>query len=336
MTIQFEPKGPRTDLDYVLGMSPRWLIRSLFVLVVLAAACANDSGDDVALPDDVAGPSSTEVAESIESEQTPTSDSTESPNTEEEIATESPTTEEEATTEAPTEEDAGLPAGGGDPPPGVAEQFEWFNVGNGVCTEFFDADAPLVATSPFTEAPILTSLNVCLVGYDPDQPSIVQITDPTGNEQMFEVPTETQSGVVTVYDGIPYLGFDVELYTQTGRYLVTAEQGPLSSSTSFDIIQPRRPVLHVQPASGAPGDVFTLQLAGLPPTTGAQIDLYFATDSANFVYTASFEGPPSDDVGRVEIPLSTALDDQQGTYCLVLRTNSRNPSCVRNTFSLFE
>jgi hypothetical protein len=211
------------------------------------------------------------------------------------------------------------------PPPGVAAQFDYFNVGDGPCAEFSVDDGPAVATS-FPTSHILTEALICLPGFNPEIPTDVTITAPDGAQSNRIAPEEgAYDDPPTVYQGIPYLLFLLELYAPTGTYEITAQQGATVQHASFEVAQPPVALLRVRPpTSGSPGDAFTVDLAGFPSGTPAVVDVY--TGEGTFTYVTSLSSRPTDAEGRAELVVSTATADPVGIYCFVVR-GAKSPSC---------
>jgi hypothetical protein len=210
-------------------------------------------------------------------------------------------------------------------PPGVPAQFEYFDVGDGPCAEFTIDDGPSVVTS-FPTTYILSDALICFPGFDPAVPTDVTITDPDGSESSRVAPEQgSYDDPPTVYQGIPYLLFHLELYAPTGTYRVTAEQGATTQSALFEVQQPPVASLEVRPpTSGPPGTAFTIELAGFSPGTSAVVDVY--SGEGTFAYVTTRPCQPTDTEGRAVLVLSTSPADPSGIYCFVVRA-SGSPSC---------
>jgi hypothetical protein len=213
----------------------------------------------------------------------------------------------------------------GAPPPGVPAQFDYFNVGDGPCAEFSTDDGPAVATS-FPTSHILTEALICLPGFDPELPTDVTITAPDGAQSIRVAPEQgAYDDPPTVYQGIPYLLFLLDLYAPTGTYEITAQQGARVQYASFEAAQPPVPWLRVRPpTNGSPGDAFTVELAGFASGTPAIVDVY--TGEGTFTYVTSLSSRPTDAVGRAELVVATTPEDPVGIYCFVVR-GAESPSC---------
>ena len=104
-------------------------------------------------------------------------------------------------------------------------QFDYFNVGDGPCAEFSIDHGPAVATS-FPTSFILTEALICLPGFSPDLSTDVTITAPDGGQSTRIAPElGAYHDPPTVYQGVPYLLFQLELFAPTGTYEITAQQG---------------------------------------------------------------------------------------------------------------
>jgi hypothetical protein len=210
-------------------------------------------------------------------------------------------------------------------PPGVPEQFDYFNVGDGPCAEFSIDDGPAVATS-FPTSHILTEALICLPGFDPELPTDVTVTAPDGAQTSRIAPEQgAYDDPPTVYQGIPYLLFLLELYAPTGTYEITAQQGAIVQYASFEAAQPPVALLRVRPpTNGSPGDSFTVELAGFASGSPAIVDVY--TGDGTFTYVTSLSSAPTDAEGRAELVVSTTPADPGGIYCFVVR-GADAPSC---------
>ena len=204
-------------------------------------------------------------------------------------------------------------------------QFEYFNVGDGPCAEFSIDDGPAVATS-FPTSHILTEALICLPGFNPELPTDVTITASDGTQSSRIAPEQgAYDDPPTVYQGIPYLLFLLELYAPTGAYEITAQQGATVKYASFEAAQPPVALLRVRPqTNGSPGDAFTVELAGFEPGRPAVVDVYIG--EGTFTYVTSLSSRPTDAEGRAELFVSTTPADPVGIYCFVVR-DAGSPSC---------
>lgn len=275
-------------------------------LALAASACGDDDGGEGATGTEEQQESSTERTRSLSTEEpasTATSDVT--------------------TTTAPETAGALTPRSA---PPGVQEQFEYFDIGNGPCAEFADEPGPAAVANIGTFRVLMDAI-VCLPGFDPDALTAVTIVAADGavTELSAPQPPDEEGGPATVYEGVPYLLMELELYASTGEYQVTARQGSAVATTSFTVEQPSIPLNRVrQPTTGSRGDSFTVQFAGLPAGERATVDVY-ALDAA-YTYVATISTAAADQQGRVELVLSTSSADPPGRYCFVVRTPEK-PRC---------
>lgn len=203
-------------------------------------------------------------------------------------------------------------------PPGVRQQFEAVQIGDGPCAEYDPEDAPLVATGRPTEF-VLTDVLICLPGFDPASTTDIEITAPDGSVTNLVAPTPADGyEPATVYEGIPYQLWPLDLYAPTGLYGIRATQGAAVATGTFDVGQPRAGLLRVKPpTSGSPGDEFVIQLAGVAPGAPVSVDVYL--QRGLFTYLTTIESEVADQAGRAEHVLATSPSDAPGVYCLVIR-----------------
>jgi hypothetical protein len=202
-------------------------------------------------------------------------------------------------------------------PPGVPEQFEYFEIGDGPCGGLpADSGATIVANGSDT-ALVLEVVVLCLPGFDKFSPVDVTVLRPDG--QVVQQPYDpARLGVDPAFLDEAYVDFLIDVDAPTGDYEVTAQQGTTVAQGLFSVIEPSTPLLRVV-SSGA-ADHFTVWMAGLAPGRPASIDLYRGTEPGTdtYTYAGTVEVPSSDARGRAVYAFAGSIDDTGG-YCLVAR-----------------
>jgi hypothetical protein len=210
----------------------------------------------------------------------------------------------------------------------VREQFEYVEIGDGPCGASSAADEPHIASERPIEF-VLTEALICLPGFDPESPTDVEMVAPDGETTRLTAPTPAEGyDPATVYDGIPYLLYDLDLYALTGVYEITATQGSTVASGMLEVEQPPVGILRIRPpTNGSPGDEFTIDLAGLPAGSPVSLDIYTPLDDEPaFTYVTSIATAATDDLGRVQHVFATSPSDPPGVYCFIIR-GSESPGC---------
>lgn len=292
------------------------------VAALILPGCGDDDGDDT-----VAG---TRGRESTERDTSSTGE--DGTTTEDPTSTAEPTTATESTTTAAP---AGSELTPRPPPPGVSAQFDYFEIGNGQCAEFADDPGPS-AVAEFSSYTVLRDAVICLPGFDPESPTAVSVVaaDGTVTDLTAPQPADDEGGPATVYEGVPYLHVELELYASIGEYQVTAEQGQAVATTSFAVEQPTDPLLRVRgPATGSRGASFTIQVAGLPAGEPAILDVYLL-DGELYTYRTWITTAAADQLGRVEHVLSTTSADAPGRYCFAIRGSDPQNCLARGQIEL--
>jgi hypothetical protein len=200
-------------------------------------------------------------------------------------------------------------------PPGVPEQFEYFEVGDQPCSGPFADSGPTVVANGSDTAWVLEVVVLCLPGFDKFAPVDVTVFRPDG--QVVPQPYDPASfGVDPAVIEEAYINFLIDVDAPTGPYEVTAQQGTTVAQGLFSVGEPVAPRLRVV-SSGA-ADHFTVWMAGLIPGRPGNIDLYRGTGPGVYTYAGTVDVPSSDARGRAVYTFAGSIDNTGG-YCLVAR-----------------
>jgi hypothetical protein len=205
---------------------------------------------------------------------------------------------------------------GDEAPPGVARQFDFFNVGDPPCLAFTKVTQPSIRMD-LEQVPVLTEAYMCLPGFDRAAIVDLLVTAPDGAVFDLQFPDPAVTGDPFMGE-VPFATLRVPLGAATGQYDVTARQGDVVATGSFLVAEPTGAILRVaEPSNGPPGAAIVVQVAGLQPAERATIDVYRAGDG--WMYTTTIHAPPADGRGHAEQTLTTSSGDPVGDYCFVLR-----------------
>ena len=207
-------------------------------------------------------------------------------------------------------------------PPGVAEQFEYYDIGDPPCSAYAGAENPTVALD-MEPAFVLRYVSVCVAGFDVSSPIQVTVVASDGSAVAVPPHDPTDRGA---YEGVVVVSFIPDLMAPTGDWTATAVQGELMASATFRVVQPAGGLVRVVPDSGTPGTDFRLELAGFAPGQPATVDVYRADDGV-MRYVTSIETSPTDELGRAEHTLVTSPSDPAVGYCFLGRGAGRDGGC---------
>jgi hypothetical protein len=294
------------------------LTAAVVLLAIVVALVATSRGGD-----------ESQVAETDSSRVTePTSDTATASTA---AVTSAPTTQQESTsTEAeqpstsPTVTGAGVLGRQDTAPPGVAEQFTYFGIGDPPCSAYGGQESPTVGFE-FEPATILQWFYLCVAGFDVTAP--IQVTVVASDGSIIPLPDDRGNP----YEGVVEISISPPLMAPTGTWTATAVQGGLTASANFQVIQPSTGSVRVVPDTGTSGADFKLELAGFAPRQPATVDIYREVDVEMMRYATSLVTSPTDDLGRAEYTLVTSPTDPAGTYCFVGRESGEG--CPAQTWS---
>jgi hypothetical protein len=208
-------------------------------------------------------------------------------------------------------------------PPGVADQFEYYEMGDPPCSAYGGQKDPTIAFE-FEPAIILEWFYVCIAGFDVTSP--IEVTVVASDGSTVSPPPHDPTDPVVPYEGVVAVSFIPDLMAPTGHWTATAVQGDLTAGADFTIIQPPIGSVRVIPDSGTRGTDFQLELAGFAPGQPATIDVYRSGDGV-MRYVTSVVSSPTDELGRAEHTLVTSPTDPAGTYCFVGRGAGHDNGC---------
>jgi hypothetical protein len=202
------------------------------------------------------------------------------------------------------------------PPEGVRQQFEFFQEGNGVCFGT-DSITPFITTDGLPA--IATRYFVCFHGFAADTPVDVQIERPDGAVRTFHVETYT-------FDGVPFLELISLPADPLGPHTVTATQGSVLATGTFEVGLPENPrVLLVPPSEGPPGTTFQLAMAGFVPPGSVPLYLYRLSGPGTYEFLTTLPSANMGSDGTVLYSIVTLPRDPPGTYCIVHVVGAETP-----------
>jgi len=200
------------------------------------------------------------------------------------------------------------------PPPGVAAQLG-FEAGGESCQA-----VPAAGLGPrvtlyedvFAQAsPVL----ICMTGFQPNQPVVVQIVGPAGVVRRVEEPGDRDGAAQAVWIPFPT--------DALGTYTVTALQSGVQAVNTFTLRPVQYPALVLAPDGGGPGTTFQIGLAGFQPHQRVALFLYrsgVTGDCADvfldcqWVYLAALPPAEVDAQGQTIYHLPTRADDPENRY----------------------
>jgi hypothetical protein len=200
-------------------------------------------------------------------------------------------------------------------PPGVPEQFQYFEIGDPPCGGPFADRGPTIVNQRPGPASVLELVDLCLPGFDSLAAVDVTVLRPDGQMLTLSYNPES-SGRPAESLGVAAVSMVIDVEAPTGTYEVTAQQGTDLAKGLFSVLEPSVPRLRVV-SSGA-ADHFTVWMAGLVPGQPGNIDLYRGTEAGSYHYAGTIDVPSSDARGRAEYTVAGSVDDTGG-YCLIAR-----------------
>jgi hypothetical protein len=278
----------------------RWLITSVGVLAIgclVLSACADEAGSKRGAPP-TPGPTSTATDETGEGiDESPGAGS------------------------LLTRRDA--------PPAGVARQFEYFEVGNGVCYQTPDATGPAILTErdgvATDVAEIADYFYACLHGFDRGNVTLQLLFGES------VVATERVETFGTDGPGVwpwrPLPGRPL------GQYDISATQGSVQASASFTLTRPSSPTVLVlpDPECLSPGSSLQAYVGGFQPGSQIALHLYKERTAGQFDYLTSLDLEVNE-FGEATVPLPTEGGDNAGRYFLRYQVGAK--SWVGDAFCL--
>jgi hypothetical protein len=202
-------------------------------------------------------------------------------------------------------------------PPGVPEQFTYFEMGDPPCSGPFEDSGPAIVANRSDTAWVLELVDLCLPGFDRFAAVEVTVLRPDG--QVIALSYDPPSlGLPPEAVRVAAVSIVIDVDAPTGSYEVIAHQGTTVAQGQLSVVEPRFPQLRVV-SSGAAHE-FTVWMAGLAPGQPANIDLYSNTEPGTGIYhyAGTTEVPPSDARGRAVYKFEGSILDTGG-YCLVAR-----------------
>jgi hypothetical protein len=196
------------------------------------------------------------------------------------------------------------------PPPGVAEQVSYFEIGDGGCPGAVAPSVRFLGGFPIEGETEIAypALRICPVGFSAQRPIDVIVRRPDAREIRRTVPAGRNQ--VRWVSWLPLPGDPL------GRYTVAAGQGPKESASSFTVHAASRPrLVAVEGAAHrpvAPGGSVHIAFAGFRRRAAVTLNVYRKVNrnSTRYVYVTSL----------------TARMDQDGQRVRTVRVDRRSPA----------
>jgi hypothetical protein len=203
-------------------------------------------------------------------------------------------------------------------PPGVPEQFEYFEIGDPPCGGPFIDSGPAIVTERPGPAWVLAIVDLCLPGFDKLAPVDVTVLRPDGQVLTLSYDPASRGGRPPELSDAANVSLVIDVEAPTGSYEVTAQQDMAVAHGMFSVVEPLVPQLRV--VSSGSADHFNVWMAGLAPGWPANVDLYRVTEPGTGIYhyAGTIEVPASDARGRAVYRFAGSIDNTGG-YCLVAR-----------------
>ena len=203
------------------------------------------------------------------------------------------------------------------PPEGVAAQLQFFAGGGPPCAAV-DESTPAINVEGMPW--VAGVYRLCVTGIEAAVPIEVALTLPDGTTRDYTL-TSRLGGIalqhLAVLPGEPI-----------GTYRATATQGRTQITGSYEVTRATVPsALTVPPTEGPPGSTFRFGLAGFPPDSEIELDLYQrdGDNAARYLYLTTLPPAMTDGVGEAIYELPTAADDPVAGYCVVYRVPTQAP-----------
>lgn len=154
-------------------------------------------------------------------------------------------------------------------------------------------------------------IEICILGFRPEQPVEVSISVPDGTTISAQ-PLPDGKGTATV--ALIRLPGDPE-----GTYGVHVQQAELAADTAFEVTPPKAFVQTLAvPETPRAGETITIWFGGLPPGQAAPAYLYRLSSQLKWQFTAVLGDVGVDDRGYGSIELRSESSDPVGEYLVVV------------------
>ncbi|MFG1606735.1 hypothetical protein [Actinoplanes sp. NPDC049265] len=187
-------------------------------------------------------------------------------------------------------------------PAGVADQISVFTGGGTSCLGLLPE--PLsVGVTDVRSVPAVPV--ICVHGFA-DTDLTLTVTTPSGRPT-----TITRPGTS---DGFDNIDFRLGPGSETGKYVIRADQNKETAFTELKIERPSAPTIWVNPEHAAPGETVEVLIGGFPPGQPARLHLYVCESKIRYRTTLT---TPVNAAGEARLALSTSPNTPATCYVVL-------------------